>query len=84
MTLDALIMGAGALVALLPFLGFPQSWDKILFFLLGAFVIALGIVVRRQSGSLKSAQTLRRHGFEESRPPQASTVHGLRHEEAHE
>lgn len=48
MSLDALIMLAGAFVAVLPFLGFPGSWDNIFFLLAGIFVIALGIVVRRR------------------------------------
>jgi hypothetical protein len=48
MTLDGLIMCAGAFVALLPFLGFPQSWDTVLFFIAGVLVIAFGIVVRRR------------------------------------
>lgn len=47
MTLDSLIMLTGALVALLPFLGFPESWDMVIFFLLGVLVIGLGIAVRR-------------------------------------
>ena len=51
MTTDTLIMFAGACVALLPYLGFPNSWDSIFFLVLGVFVIALGIVVRRNSGS---------------------------------
>jgi hypothetical protein len=49
MTLDALIMLIGALVALLPFLGFPNSWDSVLYFLLGVIIIGLGIVVRRRN-----------------------------------
>lgn len=53
MTLDALIMLAGAFVAALPFLGFPHSWDTWLFFFAGVFVIALGIVVRRRGLGLK-------------------------------
>ena len=40
MTLDTLIMLSGALVAVLPFLGFPNSWDNVIFFLAGVFVIA--------------------------------------------
>jgi sugar phosphate permease len=48
MTLDTLIMLSGAFVAVLPFLGFPNSWDTALFFLAGIFIIALGIVVRRR------------------------------------
>ena len=54
MTLDTLIMLAGALVAVLPFLGFPNSWDKVFFFLLGVFVVGLGIVVRRRLGDTRS------------------------------
>lgn len=50
MTLDTLIMLAGAFVALLPFLGFPNSWDRFFFLCAGIFIIALGIVVRRRLG----------------------------------
>lgn len=48
MTLDGIIMLAGVLVALVPFLGFPLQWDNILLVLLGIIVIALGIIVRRR------------------------------------
>lgn len=48
MTLDTLIMLAGAFIALLPFLGFPSAWDTALLFCLGVFIIALGIAVRRR------------------------------------
>ena len=51
MTLDALIMLAGAFVAVLPFLGFPYSWDTALLFLAGVFIVGLGIVVRRRGSS---------------------------------
>jgi len=50
MSLDALIILAGAVVAILPFLGFPSSWNHALFFIAGLCVIALGIVVRRRLG----------------------------------
>ncbi len=49
MTLDSLIMLCGALVAILPFLGFPNSWDAVILLILGVIVISLGIVVRRRS-----------------------------------
>ena len=55
MTLDALIMFAGALVALLPFLGFPLRWDNVILVILGVVIIALGIVVRRR-GFMRRAQ----------------------------
>jgi len=48
MSLDALIMFCGALVALLPFLGFPNSWDAVMFLVLGLIIVVLGVVVRRR------------------------------------
>ncbi len=50
MTLDTLIMLSGAFVVIVPFLGFPTSWDTVLFFLAGVFVISLGITLRRKGG----------------------------------
>ena len=55
MTIDALIMLSGAFVAALPFLGFPNSWDRFLFLCAGIFTIALGIVVRRRFGRISKA-----------------------------
>ena len=48
MTLDTLIILGGAFVAILPFLGFPSSWDSALLFLAGIFVMSLGITLRRR------------------------------------
>jgi len=48
MTLDTLIMLSGAFVALVSFLGFPNSWDKVLLLLVGIFIVVLGIIVRRR------------------------------------
>ncbi|RJR13836.1 hypothetical protein C4585_01340 [Candidatus Parcubacteria bacterium] len=48
MTLDTLIIITGAAVAALPFLGFPSTWDKVIFLLLGVFVLSLGIALRRR------------------------------------
>ncbi len=48
MTLDALIILAGAIVAALPFLGFPSEWDTVIFFVAGVFTILLGMAVRRR------------------------------------
>src|SRR3989344_3071653 len=53
MTLDALIMLVGAIVAALPFLGFPHSTSKWLLFVAGVLVFALGIVVRRRLSQKK-------------------------------
>ncbi len=52
MTIDALIMLAGAFVAVLSFLGFPNTWDTFFLLLAGIFIIALGIVVRRRLGRI--------------------------------
>jgi len=58
MTIDALIMLSGAFVAVLPFLGFPNSWDTFFFVFAGVLTIALGIVVRRRLGrSAKKTDT---------------------------
>ena len=65
MTLDALIMFAGALVALMPFLGFPNSWDAFIFLFLGIFIVVLGIVLRRRAGKGTKVRT---ETFVESAP----------------
>ena len=87
MTVDALIMFSGALVALLPFLGFPLTWDNVILVVLGVVVIALGIIVRRR-GLLRRNNTPKTNGtFVESLPremaepiyrgsPRADEVHG--------
>ncbi len=49
MTLDSLIMLCGALVAILPFLGFPNTWDSVFLVVLGVLVVTFGIVVRRRT-----------------------------------
>ena len=48
MSLDALIMLAGALIALIPFLGFTVVMQMWIFFLIGIIIIGLGIAVRRR------------------------------------
>lgn len=68
MTLDALIMLSGLFVAVLPFLGFPTSWDTALFFLVGVFIISLGIVVRRRGGSLTKPISKNGSTFVENKP----------------
>ena len=56
MTIDALIMLSGAFVAVLPFLGFPNSWDTFFFVFAGVLTIALGIVVRRRPARKATAE----------------------------
>jgi hypothetical protein len=67
MSLDALIMLAGALIAVMPFLGFPVSWQMWIIFILGLIVIALGIAVRRRGQRI--VQRRPRGEFVESAPP---------------
>ena len=63
MTLDALIMLAGALVAFLSVAGFPPSFYKPMFFVLGVIVVGLGIIVRRGRGERETAERKRAQGF---------------------
>ena len=67
MTLDTIIMLLGAFIAILPFLGFPASWDTVLFFLAGIAVIALGIAVRRRGSTPVVKKTIQPKEFVESR-----------------
>lgn len=57
MALDTFIMFVGTAVAVLPFLGFPNSWDTVLFFILGVLTIGLGVVVRRRLGRHKTDES---------------------------
>ncbi len=77
MTVDTLLIFTGAFVAILPFLGFPQSWDKILFLLAGLLVVGLGIVVRRR-GANHRVHSNQGEPFSESLPGQGAPA---RHEE---
>lgn len=57
MSIDSLIMFSGVFVAVIPHLGFPQSWDTVLISAAGILIVALGIVVRRRG--LKSREQSR-------------------------
>ena len=59
MTIDALIMLAGAFIIIEPQLGFPTTWDMALLFVAGAFIVGLGIAVRRRGlrEPVQSAET---------------------------
>lgn len=48
MTLDALIMLAGAFIIIEPQLGFPTTWDTYILFATGVFIVGLGIAIRRR------------------------------------
>jgi len=77
MTLDAGIMLTGALVAILPFLGFTHAMDNALFFILGVVVIGLGIVVRRRDSHPSAPQGQRpsqsKQTFVEAAPSDQTT-----------
>lgn len=68
MTLDTLIICAGAFVALLPFLGFPNSWDTVFLFLAGIFIVGLGITVRRRRGAEETMMRKQAAAISESAP----------------
>jgi len=68
MTLDTLIIFSGAFVAILPFLGLPNSWDSILFSIAGVLVVSLGIVVRRRGKHGAMARAIGNPNFVENIP----------------
>ncbi len=71
MTLDAFIMLVGALVALLPYLGFPNSWDRVILLVLGICIVIVGVVVRRR-GTKKNVVLEAPRTFEEHVQPELS------------
>ena len=68
---------AGALVAVLPFLGFPSGWDTAFYFLLGVFIIALGIVVRRSTHTPPASSPKQESMFSESTPSSVENGTGI-------
>jgi hypothetical protein len=89
MTIDSLILLAGGLIAVLPFLGIPNRIDTILFTLLGVFVISLGIVIRRRKEKKPKRRSVRESQFVENTPLRsvaAETVwpQGTQEHDAHE
>lgn len=48
MTVDAWLIFFGALVAVLPYLGFPSDWDTVILLVSGVSIAFLGIIVRRR------------------------------------
>lgn len=72
MSIDALIMFIGAFVAMLPFLGFPVSWDSVLLVIAGVLMVFLGIIVRRR-GLIRRVRVQRKSPtFVESVPERAN------------
>lgn len=74
MTIDALIMLLGALVAMLPFLGFPIRIDNIIMVAIGIIVISLGIMVRRRNAA-HSRPARVSNSYVESAPQAEANVH---------
>ncbi len=68
MTIDSLILLAGGLIAVLPFLGIPNRIDSVIFALLGVFVISLGIVIRRRKERKPKRRVPRDSQFIENTP----------------
>jgi Flp pilus assembly protein TadB len=66
MSLDALIMLFGGLIAVTPFLGFTIAMQMWIIFAFGIIVIALGIAVRRRGE--REVRSRRRGEFVESAP----------------
>ena len=64
MTVDALTILTGVIIAALPFLGLPNRWLRVLLFIFGACVVILGIVVRRR---LSQKQSTKQLPFDEQR-----------------
>jgi hypothetical protein len=46
---ELLIITLGIFVTILPFLGFPSSWDTALFVISGISIAALGTLIRREA-----------------------------------
>lgn len=67
MSLDTLIMLFGALVAVMPFLGFTVNMQEWIFFVLGIIIVGLGIAVRRRGQRQRSIRA-RKGEFVESIP----------------
>lgn len=72
MTIDTLIMGMGAFVAIVPFLGFPIRIDNVLLAAAGVIIIALGIIIRRRN---VAARTRAHQTYVESAPKAREEAH---------
>jgi membrane protein implicated in regulation of membrane protease activity len=81
MTLDTVIMFAGALVAIMSYLGFPTTVDSIIFLILGIIIIACGIAVRRRGRPDTKKRSKQRMNIDEesafrrSVTPESEAVH---------
>jgi hypothetical protein len=46
MSKDLIVIILGILVAIMPFLGFPRSWETIIFLISGLIIAILGLILR--------------------------------------
>ncbi|TSC87169.1 MAG: hypothetical protein G01um10148_274 [Parcubacteria group bacterium Gr01-1014_8] len=83
MTLDALIMLLGTFVAILPFLGFPNSWDTIMLLVAGILLVVLGIVVRRRLARKNGGSLAGQAGPHAHASAEKSSLDPSRHEPMH-
>lgn len=68
MTVDALIMLMGAMIATLPFLGFPIRMDNLIMIAIGIIVISLGIIVRRRDVAHRVRERRTHQSYVENAP----------------
>ena len=74
MTKDLMVIALAAWVAIMPFLGFPNQWDTVIFVVTGLLIIVLMLMLRRDLVKyverIKSREAERAdHVFEESTIP---------------
>lgn len=75
MSIDALIMFLGAFVAVLPFLGFPVSWDSVILVICGVLLVFLGVIVRRRGLVRRIRAPRRPSAYVESVPERPLSGH---------
>ncbi|HEY4502290.1 MAG TPA: hypothetical protein VJH21_00470 [Candidatus Paceibacterota bacterium] len=79
MTKDLMVIALGVWVAIVPFLGFPNQWDTIIFIISGLFIVALVLLLRRDLVKyverIKSQRIEKtEHVFEESVVPKHNGI----------
>jgi hypothetical protein len=57
MSKHAYIFITGLLVAILPFLGFPRSWDNVFFAVSGVILMVIAVLLRREQHRLEIGKT---------------------------
>ena len=71
---EYLTAGAGILVAVIPLLGFPNSWDKVILFLIGVSIFYLAFRIKRRNPSVKPRLARKKAStFADNRPTSQNT-----------